>query len=127
MQAVQIVLVCIAAAMICSAIRMQRPEMATGVSLAAGVCVLLILCREMDKVSRLIGYIRSLAVIDGVLFGSVLKAAGIAIISEMGAQICTDAGEQALAGRIVMASRISMVWLSLPMFERMLQYLGFAA
>ena len=126
MMTVQIVMICIAAAMICAVVRLERPEMATGISLAVGTAVILFLCQGLNEADGLIGRIRSLIMMDEPLFETVLKGAGIAVISEMGAQICTDAGEKALAGRIALASRVSMLGLCAPMLERMLEILGIA-
>ena len=121
---VQIVLVCIAAAMICAAVRLERPEMATGISAAVGVAVILFMWQSANEMIGFSQRIKALISMDESLFGTILKAAGVAIISEMGAQICTDAGEGALAGRIALASRMSMLCLCMPMLERMLDLLG---
>lgn len=45
----------------------------------------------------------------------ILKGAGIAIVSELGTQLCTDAGERALAGRIGLAARLATLGLCAPM------------
>ena len=55
---------------------------------------------------------------DGDVAGLVLKGAGISIVSELGAQLCMDAGERALAGRITLASRLAMLTLCAPMLSR---------
>ena len=119
----QIVLVCIAAAMICAAVRLERPEMATGISIAVGIAVILFMWQSASGMIGLSQRIKNLISMDESLFSTILKAAGIAVISEMGAQICTDAGEGALAGRIALAARMSMLSLSAPMLERMLELL----
>lgn len=123
MQTVEIVLICVSAALICTAIRMERPEIATGISIAVGLAVILLLCNGMKDLGSIKTQLEKLIKTDEELYGAVFKAAGIAIVSEMGAQICEDAGEKALAGRIALASRITMLWLCLPMLERMLKLL----
>lgn len=120
MLTLQIVLICIASAMICAAIRTQRPEMAVGISLAASVAVILMLCRGYEDAEGIILKLRSLINTDEVLFENVFKAAGIAIVSEMGAQICLDAGEKTLAGRIALASRVAMLSMCVPMLEQII-------
>ena len=117
-------MICITAAIVCAAIRTQRPEMAMVISLAAGVFVILMLWNGITGSSGLLERIRGLVSRDETLYGTVLKAAGIAIIAEMGVQICTDAGEKTLAGRIALASRVSMLILCAPMLERILDYIG---
>ena len=124
MMIVRIVLICIAAAMICAAVRIERPEMAAGISLAVGTAVILLMWQSLGEIQGFAARIKVLMSTDTSLFSVVVKAAGIAIVSEMGAQICADAGERALAGRIALASRISMLCLCAPMLERILEFLG---
>ena len=54
----------------------------------------------------------------------VLKGAGIAIVSEMGEQLCADAGESALAGRIALASRVAMLGLCAPLVGELTALIG---
>jgi stage III sporulation protein AD len=94
-----------------------------GVSLAVGIGVVLFILDERQEFINVIGKFNSLAYEDSGLSKTVIKAAGIAVISEMGVQICSDAGESALAGRISLASRITMAGLCCPILERMLELL----
>ena len=48
----------------------------------------------------------------------ILKGAGISVVSELGSQLCVDAGERALAGRITLASRLAMLALCAPMLSQ---------
>ncbi len=119
MMIIRIIALCLATAMICSAIRLQRPEMATVISLAAGLVVLGLLISEFLRSADWIDGIRALMQADEDIYGSVLKAAGIAVLAELGAQLCVDAGEKALAGRISLASRVAMLSLCGPMISEM--------
>ena len=54
--------------------------------------------------------------------GSMLiRATGIALIAEFGCQLCKDAGESALASKVELAGKISILVLSLPLFEDIAQ------
>ena len=119
MMIIRIIALCLATAMICSAIRLQRPEMATVISLAAGLVVLGLLISEFLRSADWIDGIRALMQADEDIYGSVLKAAGIAVLAELCAQLCVDAGEKALAGRISLASRVAMLSLCGPMISEM--------
>ena len=102
--------------MLCAVLRPQRPELATAVSLAAGVAVLAALGMAVRaRAGELSAVWTLLARADGQASGAVLRAAGIAIASELGAQLCTDAGERALAGRVRLASRVAILGLCLPL------------
>ena len=54
---------------------------------------------------------------DGDVAALVLKGAGIAVVSELGTQLCADAGERALAGRIALAARLATLGLCAPMLS----------
>jgi len=44
----------------------------------------------------------------------ILKITGIAYISQIGCDLCSDAGETALAGRVEMAGKLAICTVSLP-------------
>lgn len=117
---------CVAVAMICSAIRLQRPEMATAISLAAGLTVLTLLYGELSQAGRWVEAFQSLMRSDGDIATAILKGAGIAVVAELGGQLCADAGETALAGRVALASRVAMLGLCGPMLSELAERLGVA-
>ena len=116
---VKITALCVAAAMICSALRLQRPEMATALSLAAGLAVLTLLYGEIRQAGSWLDVFRALMGSDGDLTATILKGAGIAVVAELGGQLCADAGEMALAGRVALAARVAMLGLCGPMLARL--------
>lgn len=115
MMAVRIVLLCVAGAMICTSIRMHRPEIAAAVSLAVGLCALMMTKNAFTDMYQ--GFERYFfAAKTGTGNASVvIKAAGITILAELGVQICCDAGESALAGRIRLAVRVILLGMAMPM------------
>ena len=121
---VRVVGLCVAAAMACAVLRTQRPELATAVSLAAGVAALAMVMREMDAARPQIEELWSLfAQTDSDVREAVLKAAGVALIAELGSELCLDGGERALAGRILLAARLAGLALCVPLLSRIVQAL----
>ena len=114
MQAIYIILMSVAAALVCSMIRPQRPEIATAVSLAVGLGALLLTGNTFSDAARSIQSYAALANINSSGMQTMLKAAGLTILCELGVQICCDAGESALAGRIRLACRIAMLSMAMP-------------
>ena len=106
---------CVTAALICSALRVQRPEIATAVSLACGLAVLGMVLTEIGQSVEWMDGLRALTQDDGGIAALVIKAAGISLIAELGAQVCNDSGESALAGRIMLASRVAVLGLCAPL------------
>ena len=110
---------CVAVAMICLAIRVQRPELATAISLSAGLAALALVGGPLAGAQDWLQALKKLLASEGDLTQTVVKGAGIAIVSELGAQLCADAGESALAGRVTLASRVAMLGLCGPMLNEL--------
>lgn len=123
--AIQWIVLCVAAAMLCALIRVQRPELATAVSLAAGVAVVGMLATQLQtEAPKLEGLNRVLTGMDPDIRDAVLRGAGIAILSDLGAQLCRDAGETALAGRVTLIARVSILALCAPLLSALAELLG---
>lgn len=84
-------------------------------SLAAAAVALSMLGAEISRHSGQIEALKGLLFSEDGISGTVLRAAGIAVLSELCGQLCQDAGERAMAGRIALASRVAMLGLCLPM------------
>lgn len=55
--------------------------------------------------------------LDGDSFGVLLKAIGICILTQFASDICRDAGESALASKLELAGKCTVLLLALPLFE----------
>ena len=121
---VRITALCVAVAMICAALRLQRPELATAVSLAGGLAAVMLLMMQAEGLTGWLDAFQALLPADRDITAIVLKGAGIAILSEMGEQLCADAGESALAGRIALASRVAMLGLCAPLVGELTALIG---
>lgn len=123
--AIQWIALCVAAAMACALLRVQRPELATVVSLAAGVAVVAMLATQLHSEAPRLGALESaFAGMDADIRSAVLRGAGIAVIADLGAQLCRDAGESALAGRVVLIARVSILALCVPLLSALAELLG---
>lgn len=113
----------VAAALMCAALRVQRPELAMALSLAAGVLALL---WAMDALSEAVQGLFSLAGGAGLnedAISLMLRASGIAVIAEFGASLCRDAGEGALAGRVELGARAALLAMSVPLLTGLVERL----
>ena len=122
MAAVKAAGVGVAAALLCCV--MPRPEMRLAVAIAAGLCVIG-LCLDglrsgMDTLSALCGG----AGLDGAWSGAMIRATGVAVLVEFGAQLCRDAGEGALAAKIELAGRVTLLGMAAPLMTSLAGQLG---
>lgn len=120
MATVSVVLICVAAALVCAVLRAAKPEMALGVTLAAGVAALALLGDDLKAAAQLIIKLAGQAAVPDASAGLLLRAAGIALMAEFGAELCRDAGESALAGRIDLAARVALLVMAVPLIEQIL-------
>lgn len=119
--AFRISVLCAAAALLCLSVRPARPEIAMAVAVAAGAAACVMSAEEIVKVARLLEEALDRAQIPSEDCGLILKSAGISLAGEYGAQLCRDAGEGALAQRVDMAVRISLLALAAPVALRALE------
>lgn len=115
MTVVRAVLMAVAGALTCALLRAQKPEFRMAVSVAAG---LLVLMWSMDGIGEGVEAVRDLTGQSGLpedAASLLLRATGIAVIAEFGAQLCRDADESALAGRVELAGRAALLGLAAPL------------
>jgi stage III sporulation protein AD len=115
MTAIRIVLICVAGAIISAVLKAQKPELSLGVAIATGLCALFL---SVDGLKQAVATISSLANSAGIQSESaslLIRATGVTLIAEFGAQLCKDAGESALAGRIEMGGRVVLLGMAAPL------------
>lgn len=123
MVAVRIVAICVAAAALCAVLRSQHPEMAMALAVVAGLVALGL---SMDALSRAANTLSTLAAQSGLSAEStqlLIRATGIALLAEFGAQLCRDAGESSLAGRIEMGGRMVLLGMATPLLSSLMDRL----
>lgn len=108
------------ATMLAAVLRAQRPELAVGLSLAAGVLVAGLLLRQLLP---LVGTLQRMLAQGGLPDSSltvVFQAAGVCFVTQLAADTCRDAGETALAGKAELTGRVLLLLLTVPLFEQVL-------
>lgn len=93
------------------------------VLLTITVCVIIVIA-AMQYIHPVIDFFRKLKVVgqlDSELFAIVLKAVGIGLLSEIAGTICADSGNGALAKTLHILATAVIVWISLPLLNKLLQ------
>ncbi|MDR1701758.1 MAG: stage III sporulation protein AD [Sporomusaceae bacterium] len=102
-------------------IKQQKPELAVQLSLTLTVIVFLMMIGKLSVVLDLFQDLAAKANISQVYLNTILKIIGIAYVTEFGAQVCRDAGEGAVAGKIEFAGKIMIMVLAVPIIALVLQ------
>ena len=87
----------------------------------ASCFVLTVVIGFLEPVVAFIKELCALGDLDSNLFGVLLKAVGIGLISEIAATICQDSGNAALGKGLQLLATVVVLWLSLPLMRALLE------
>ena len=117
---VSVVGVLLCAAFLAAVLRTQRPELAVGLSLLAGVLVTVAVVSRLSPLVASLGRLTAQSGLPEDSLGVVLRAAGVCLVTQLAADTCRDAGESSLASKAELAGRFMLLVMALPLFERVL-------
>jgi len=110
----QVVAVGILAAVLALVIKKQHPEMALLITITASVIIFMMILPMLAEVVGMFRHIGELAGDQSAYVGLALRVIGVAYMAELGASVCSDAGESAIATKIDMAGRVIILILAMP-------------
>lgn len=91
-----------------------RPEIALQLTILAGASIFILILSKIRVVVDLLQTLADQANISSYYLLIILKIVGVAYLAEFGAQICRDAGENALATKIELAAKVGVIILAIP-------------
>ena len=119
MEIAAIVGVVILATFLAILLRQQRPEQAMAVSLLAGIGILALVLSRAIPVFQTLQQLLQTEALPAEYGTIVFKGLGICLLTQLAADTCRDAGENALAAKAELAGKLLMVMLALPLFEKL--------
>ena len=114
MDIAQIVAVGIISVILIITMRKQNAEFALLISIMASIIIFFMIMPFLGQAVGLLKDIAGMMDTDNLYIGLILKIIAIAYIAEFGAQICTDAGESAVASKIELAGKVLILITSMP-------------
>lgn len=121
MEIVQIVVLALIATFFAVLLREQNPVYAMFVGTVAGVIIFLRLMGYLAAVIQFLTEITLQANISMIYLSTLLKIMGIAYLAEFGSQICRDAGEGVIAGKVEFAGKLLILVMALPLLAAVLE------
>lgn len=118
MKTVMLAVVAVVAAFLSVLLRKQRPEQAMAVGLIAGIGMLLLVLTEIIPVLQSLSGLFERAALPSEYGSLLFKGLGVCFVTQMAADTCRDAGESALASKAELVGKVSLLILSLPLFEK---------
>jgi len=119
MSIISLIVIGVIAAILSIVLKQYKPEFSIYISLIAGVMILIAAISALSPVLDTITELTNTIRLNGIYIEILLKALAICYISQLAIDVCKDAGESAIAGKLEMASKIAIVAISLPLFENL--------
>ena len=118
------VIVGVTGAVLTVLIKKTNPEIAT--VLAFAVCSLIagLGMRMLSSVMELISLEQASTKISSAYTAPVIKCVGVGICAKLGADLCKDAGQTAVASTVELCGAGCALYVSLPLIKTLLQLLG---
>lgn len=110
--------VLITAALLSVLLRSQRPEWGFALTLITAVLTLSVIFLRLTPLLDTAEALFEKLPLSEEYGGILLKGLGVCLLSQTAADICRDAGEGALANKAELTGKITLLALSVPLFER---------
>ncbi|HHW27823.1 MAG TPA: stage III sporulation protein AD [Firmicutes bacterium] len=120
MEIVQIAGLGIVASVLLLLLRKERPELAIGLTLVAGLMLFFLILPRLSQVVSAFTSLASESGIGPLYFGIILKVLAVSYIADFAAALCRDAGEELMASRVEMAGRVLILVSALPIVREVL-------
>ena len=107
-------------ALLAMTVRDYRGESGVLIALSAGLLLMLYAAVNLIPVVSAVRSYAERASLDDSLLVVLLRALGVCWLTTFAADLCRDAGENAIAGKLTLVGRVLIAVLSLPMFQAVL-------
>ena len=91
------------------------------VTLAFGILIFMLVLDMIGAVLTVFQELGNRAGVNLIYVSTIFKVMGIAYLAEFSAQICRDAGRQAIAGKIELAAKVIIMTLAIPILLAILE------
>ena len=120
----QIVGVGIVAAALAVTVRTQRPEFGMLIGVCGSMLIFFMILPYLTSAVKIFRDLSEGIPADARYINIILKIIGVAYIAEFGAQICADAGENAIASKIELSGKVLVMLLSAPIVLGIMQMIN---
>lgn len=102
----------------------MRRDISIWITIVSGIIIFFFGIRKFEYVVDMFHELTNYIGINETYIKIILKMIGIAYLSEFTAAICRDAGQNAIAGQVDFFGKMSMIVVSLPVLQSLLETIG---
>lgn len=99
----------------------QNREMAIVAVTVACSMIALVSLQYLQPVIEYFDHLSVLSEMEPQVIAVLIKSVGIVLLAEITGHICADSGNAALGKTIQMLATVSILWLSLPLFRKLME------
>jgi stage III sporulation protein AD len=121
LEIIQVVAFALIAAFLAAVLRERKPVFSMMIATVAGVIIFLRVAMYLATVLEFLTEMTIRANISLIYLNTLLKIIGIAYIAEFGSQVCRDAGEGVIAGKVEFAGKILILVMAMPLLAAVLE------
>lgn len=98
-----------------------KPDFAMIVGLTGGILIFLCLIDLLEQVFGLFEYVMEATKLNSKLFLVLIKIVGVSYITEFSANICVDSGNSALSSKILLAGKLVIFVMAIPIITSLVE------
>ena len=102
-------------------LKTTKPELSFAVTVTGVIVILLYIADALQNTLSIFSTIAEVTGVENGLLKILLKIVGVGYITEFGAGILNDFGSNAVADKVILGGKITILLLSLPIIEGLLQ------
>lgn len=102
-------------------LKSSKPELSFAVTVTGIIVILMFLVDALQNTLTVFSTIANVTGVENGLLKILLKIVGVGYITEFGAGILNDFGSNSIADKVTLCGKITIVMLSLPVVESLLQ------
>ena len=102
-------------------LRSTKPELSFAVTVTGVIVILLFIVNYMKTTLVFLTEISGMTGLDNGLIKILLKIVGIGYLTEFSAGILNDFGSNAVADKVILAGKLTMLFLAIPVIKTLLQ------
>lgn len=124
MEILQITAIAIGGVIMAAVVKSFKPELSIYVVLATVIIIFLMALDKLTSVFQFLGSIYDDMTYGKDFFPIIIKVLVVAYLADFTAQLCKDAGEGAIGGKVELAGKIVIFYLSMPILLAILELIN---
>ena len=105
----------------CAVLRVTKPELVFAVSVVGGIIILLFILESVEGSLTVLNEIAKMTGMENGVLRILIKIVGVGYLTEFSAGILNDCNASSIADKVVLAGKLTVIVLSLPIVSGLLQ------